>query len=229
MMLTSSITGIIADDLTGANDTALQFHIHGANTQILLNSEVDPLNVKSAQTWALSTETRNETPENAYHRVKEAAQVLVEKLKPDYFYKKIDSTIRGNIAIEVLAMLEVLEWDASVIIPAFPSEGRVTIGGYHLLKGIPIERTEMARDPHSPIRESHLPTLLKSQLDESYEHLVGSIELKTVMKGAGPILKALNELIKAGKKLIVVDAVSTTDIEQIVLAMNKSEYNIMQT
>ncbi len=227
MMLTSSITGIIADDLTGANDTALQFHIHGANTQILLNSEVDPLNVKSAQTWALSTETRNETPENAYHRVKEAAQVLVEKLKPDYFYKKIDSTIRGNIAIEVLAMLEVLEWDASVIIPAFPSEGRVTIGGYHLLKGIPIERTEMARDPHSPIRESHLPTLLKSQLDESYEHLVGSIELKTVMKGAGPILKALNELIKAGKKLIVVDAVSTTDIEQIVLAMNKSEYNIL--
>ena len=82
MMLTSSITGIIADDLTGANDTALQFHIHGANTQILLNSEVDPLNVKSAQTWALSTETRNETPENAYHRVKEAAQVLVEK-RPD--------------------------------------------------------------------------------------------------------------------------------------------------
>ena len=229
MMLTSSITGIIADDLTGANDTALQFHIHGANTQILLNSEVDPLNVKSAQTWALSTETRNETPENAYHRVKEAAQVLVEKLKPDYFYKKIDSTIRGNIAIEVLAMLEVLEWDASVIIPAFPSEGRVTIGGYHLLKGIPIERTEMARDPHSPIRESHLPTLLKSQLDESYEHLVGSIELKTVMKGAGPILKALNELIKASKKLIVVDAVSTTDIEQIVLAMNKSEYNILPT
>lgn len=229
MMLTSSITGIIADDLTGANDTALQFHIHGANTQILLNSEVDPLNVKSAQTWALSTETRNETPENAYHCVKEAAQVLVEKLKPDYFYKKIDSTIRGNIAIEVLAMLEVLEWDASVIIPAFPSEGRVTIGGYHLLKGIPIERTEMARDPHSPIRESHLPTLLKSQLDESYEHLVGSIELKTVMKGAGPILKALNELIKAGKKLIVVDAVSTTDIEQIVLAMNKSEYNILPT
>ena len=155
--------------------------------------------------------------------------MFVEKLKPDYYYKKIDSTIRGNIAIEVLALLEVLEWDASIIIPAFPSEGRVTIGGYHLLKGIPIERTEMARDPHSPIRESHLPTLLKSQLDESYEHLVGLIELKTVMKGAGPILIKLNELIKEGKKLIVVDAVSTVDIEQVVLAMNKSDYNILPT
>lgn len=229
MIINSNITGIIADDLTGADDTGLQFHIHGANTQILLNYDSEPYNMKGTQTWALSTETRNADPETAYHSVKEAAKFLIDKIKPDYFFKKIDSTVRGNIAIEVLAMLEVLEWDAAVIIPAFPSEGRVTIGGYHLLKGIPIERTEMARDPHSPIRESHLPSLLKSQLDESYEHLVGSIELKTVMKGAGPILKALNELIKAGKKLIVVDAVSTTDIEQIVLAMNKSEYNILPT
>ena len=229
MIIASNITGIIADDLTGANDTALQFHLHGANTQILLNCEVEPLNIKGTQTWALSTESRNETPEEAYHCVKKATQVLVEKLKPDFFYKKIDSTVRGNIAIEVLAMLEVLEWDAAVIIPAFPAEGRVTIGGYHVLKGIPIERTEMARDPHSPIRESHLPTLLKSQLDESYEHLVGSIELKTVMKGAGPILIKLNELIKSGKKLIVMDAVSTTDIEQIILATDKSDYNILPT
>lgn len=229
MIISSNISGIVADDLTGANDTALQFHLHGANTQILLNSEVEPLNIKGTQTWAFSTESRNIDPENAYHAVKKATQVLVDKLKPDYFYKKIDSTVRGNIAIEVLAMLEVLQWDASIIIPAFPSEGRVTIGGYHLLKGIPIERTEMARDPHSPIRESHLPTLLKNQLDESYEHLVGSIELKTVMKGAGPILMKLNELIKSGKKLIVVDAVSTTDIEQVILAMNKSEYNILPT
>ena len=229
MIINSNITGIIADDLTGADDTGLQFHIHGANTQILLNYDSEPYNMKGTQTWALSTETRNADPETAYHSVKEAAKFLIDKIKPDYFFKKIDSTVRGNIAIEVLAMLEVLEWDAAVIIPAFPSEGRVTIGGYHLLKGIPIERTEMARDPHSPIRESHLPSLLKSQLDESYEHLVGSIELKTVMKGAGPILKNLNDLIKAGKKLIVADAVSTTDIEQVVLAITKSDFNILPT
>lgn len=229
MIINSNITGIIADDLTGANDTALQFHMHGATTQILLNNEVELLNEKGTMTWAISTESRNVDPETAYHNVKNATKMFAENLNPDFFYKKIDSTIRGNIAIEVLAILEVLEWDASIIIPAFPTEGRVTIGGYHLLKGIPIERTEMARDPHSPIRESHLPTLLKSQLDESYEHLVGLIELRTVIKGAGPILMALNELIKEGKKLIVVDAVSTTDIEQVVLAMNKSDYKILPT
>ena len=148
-------------------------------------------------------------------------------LKPDYFYKKIDSTLRGHIAVETLAMLEVLGWDAVVVIPAFPSEGRVTVGGYHLLKGIPIERTEMARDPHSPIFESYLPTLLKSQIPEEFHNLVGLIELSTVMKGAGPVLKKLNEMIKSGKKLIVADSVSTTDIEQLVLAIDKSEYKIL--
>ncbi|MDD3436850.1 MAG: nucleotide-binding domain containing protein, partial [Candidatus Gastranaerophilales bacterium] len=99
----------------------------------------------------------------------------------------------------------------------------------HLLKGVPIERTELARDVHSPIFESHVPTLLESQLDEENKHLVGLIELSTVMNGAGPILFKINELIGQGKKLIVADAVSITDIEQIVLAINKSDYNILPT
>ncbi len=227
MIINSNIVGIIADDLTGANDTALQFRLRGANTQILLSDEVEPLNIAGTQTWAISTETRNVTYHEAYEKVKRVSRMFSEILKPDYFYKKIDSTVRGNIAVETLAMLEVLGSDAAVLIPAFPSEGRVTVGGYHLLKGIPIERTEMARDPHFPIIESHLPTLLKSQISQEYHHLVESLDLSTVMKGAGPIVRKLNELIKYGKKLIVADAVSTTDIEQIVLAIGKSEYKIL--
>lgn len=227
MIINSDIAGIIADDLTGANDTALQFHLRGANTQILLSDEVEPLNIAGTQTWAISTESRNITPHEAYEKIKHTTKMFLDVLKPDHFYKKIDSTVRGNIAVETLGMLEVLGWDAAVVIPAFPSEGRVTVGGYHLLKGIPIERTEMARDPHFPVCESHLPTLLKSQLPEEFHEIVASLELSTVMEGAGPIIRKLNELIKCGKKLIVADAVSTTDIEQIVLAIAKSEYNIL--
>ena len=227
MIINSNIVGIIADDLTGANDTALQFHLKGANTQILLSDEVEPLNVRGTQTWAISTESRNVEPEIAYEKVVKATKMFVDKINPDFFYKKIDSTIRGNIAVEVLGMLAVLEWDASVIVPAFPSESRTTVGGYHLLRGVPIERTEMARDPHSPIFESHLPTLLKSQLLPEYQNLIGQIELKTIMKGAGPILQKINELVNEGKKIIVADAVSIVDIEQIALAIKKSENKIL--
>lgn len=227
MIINSNTIGIIADDLTGANDTALQFMLNNVDTNILLNLEQEPEKSNSSQAWAIATESRNIAPEFAFEKVKLATQYLVDKINPDYFYKKIDSTVRGNISVEVLSMLEVLGWDAAIIMPAFPQENRITVGGYHLLKGIPIERTEMARDPHSPIYESHLPTLLQSQLGENLKNLVGSIELKTILDGAGPILQAMNKLIENGVKLIVADSVSITDLEQIVLAMQKSNYKIL--
>lgn len=227
MIINSNTIGIIADDLTGANDTALQFMLNNVDTNILLNTDQEPEKANTSQAWAIATESRNIAPEFAFEKVKLATQYLVDKVNPDYFYKKIDSTVRGNISVEVLSMLEVLGWDAAIIMPAFPQENRITVGGYHLLKGIPIERTEMARDPHSPIYESHLPTLLQSQLGENLKNLVGSIELKTILDGAGPILQAMNKLIENGVKLIVADSVSITDLEQIVLAMQKSNYKIL--
>lgn len=227
MIMNSNIVGIIADDLTGANDTALQFKLNGADTNILLDKNIENTKGGVSQAWAISTESRNCPPQNAFEKVKEATEIFVEKINPDFFYKKIDSTVRGNIAVEVLSVLKVLGWDAAVIMPAFPQEGRITVGGYHLLKGVPIERTEMARDPHSPITESHLPTLLKNQLGPNLENLVANIELKTILDGAGPILMELNKLISNGKKLIIADSASTTDLEQIVLAMQKSSYRIL--
>lgn len=227
MIINSNIVGIIADDLTGANDTALQFQLNGADTNILLDKHIEKEQTSPAQAWAISTESRNVPQEEAFEKVKDAVQLMVDEINPDFFYKKIDSTVRGNIAVEVLSVLKVLDWDAAIVMPAFPQEGRITVGGYHLLKGIPIERTEMARDPHSPITESHLPTLLKSQLGEKLSDFIGSIELKTILDGAGPILMKLNDLISKGKKIIVADSVSTTDLEQIVLAMQKSNYKIL--
>ncbi len=227
MITNSNVVCIIADDLTGANDTGLQFHNNGAETNILLDKNIEDKQDNSPCVWAISTESRNVEPQVAFEKVKEITELVVQKFNPDLFYKKIDSTVRGNIAVEVLSMLEVLDWDSAVIIPAFPQAKRITVGGYQLQDGVPIERTEMALDPHSPISESHLPTMLKMQLGENLEHIVGVIDLKTVLDGAGPILKKLNELIADGKKIIVVDSTSVTDIKQIVLAIQKSDYKIL--
>ena len=228
MISSSNIAAIIADDLTGANDTALQFMLNGADTNIFLSGDsIENNNDSPSQAWAISTESRNVSPKDAFEKVKNAAHLVIDSLNPDYIYKKIDSTVRGNIAVEVMSILEVIKWDAAVIMPAFPQEGRITVGGYQLLKGVPIERTEMAMDPHSPITESHLPTLIKSQLGENLADIVGVIDLKTVLDGAGPILLKLNDLIADGKKIIIADSVLTTDLEQIVLAMRRSNYKIL--
>ena len=226
-MIISNLVGIIADDLTGANDTALQFKKCDAKTKILLDYTIPAENDSNTEIWAISTESRNINSNEAGRRMAETIANLNKNLNLQYFYKKIDSTLRGNIAIETLIMMEELGYDASVIIPALPTEGRITVGGYHLSKGIPISKTEMACDPHSPITESHIPSLLKSKLPEEKQNIVGSIELRTVLNGAGPILIKLNELIKEGKKLIVADASSMTDIEQITLAISKSNNKIL--
>lgn len=226
-MIISNLVGIIADDLTGANDTTLQFKKCNAKTKILLDYSIPPENDLSTEIWAISTESRNISAEQAEARVLETIENLNKNLNLEYFYKKIDSTLRGNIARETLTMVKTLNYDAAIIIPAFPSEGRITVGGYHLSKGTPIGRTEMARDPHSPITESYVPSLFKNQLKEDEQNIVGLIGLKTIMNGAGPILIKINELIKEGKKLIIADSASAVDIEQVVLAINKSNYKIL--
>ena len=228
-MILSDIVGIIADDLTWANDTALQFKKRGASTKILLDSDCSPKVKVGTDVWALSSESRNVVSGEAVIRVGKAIKTLMDNFSFEYYYKKIDSTLRGNIAIETLTAIEILGYDAAIVIPAFPQEGRITVGGYHLAKGIPIGKTEMAIDPHSPITESHVPTLLKSQLIDSVGDIVGTIDLKTVMNGAGPILSKINELISNGKILIVADAISITDIEQIALAVIKANKKILPT
>lgn len=226
-MLFSDGVAIIADDLTGANDAALQFHLKGCSTQILTNYKSIEKIDESAQVWAVSTESRNIKPETAKQRAKEATTEILEKLKAEHIYKKIDSTIRGNIAVEIMGIIEASEYEAAIIMPAFPNEGRITVGGYHLLKGVPIERTEFARDPGAPIYESHIPTVLKTGLEAQNKDIVALIELNTVKQGAGPVLSKLNELIAAGKKLIVADAASSVDIEQVMLAIQKCQTKIL--
>lgn len=225
-MLLSNLIGIIADDLTEVNDTALQFHLRGANTQVLLDVDAVPQGIKNIQVWAVSTASRRKSAEDAYSEVKKTCEVFKNELGLDYFFKKIDTYFRGNIGVETLSMIENLDLDAAIIIPAFPAENVITVGGYHLIKGVPVERTEIARDVFSPVNESNVVTILKQQLGEKAD-LVGHLELQKIVKGAGPILMQIKELVASGKKLIIADAVSTTDIEQIMLAVNKSNLKLL--
>ena len=226
-MKTSNYTGIIADDLTGANDTSLQFFLRGCKTQVAFGEDISIDESLKTEVFAMSTESRNVDAKTAHERVLNAAENILKKYNFEHIYKKIDSVLRGNIAVEVLTLLESLQLEAAVIFPAFPNEGRTTIGGFHLVKGVPLQRTEVSRDPACPIMESNIINLLKSQIPDEMSDITALISLDTVMKGAGPILTKLNDLIAKGKKLIVADAVSTTDLEQIALAVTKSSYNIL--
>jgi uncharacterized protein YgbK (DUF1537 family) len=226
MQIPGLSVGIVADDLTGACDTALQFFSTHAKTYVLPDvhrlSESSTLAAENQdnQVWSVNTASRHGSPHEAQAAVRQAVSLCRERFGVENFYKKIDSTLRGHIAHECLGMLDELKAQCCVIVPAYPQEGRRTVGGYQLVRGIPVEKTVVARDPLFPVRQSHVPTLLEQQ---TRPEIVGHIPLSCVLHGAGPILVKLNEMIKNGRKLVVVDATSNEDLEQIALAIDKAQ------
>ena len=50
-------------------------------------------------------------------------------------------TLRGHVATELVALLEAAGSDHAVLCAAFPREGRATVGGYQLVRGVPVHRT----------------------------------------------------------------------------------------
>lgn len=120
----------IADDLTGACDAAAPFKLRGARTIVCIKE----LSSTSHEVVALSTESRDLDICAARERIREAAARLAA-LDPTIVFKKIDSTLRGNIGAEIAMVLEAFGCDFAIITPAFPSLGRLIRNGRLHLEG----------------------------------------------------------------------------------------------
>jgi len=113
--------GILADDLTGAVDSSLAFWEHTIPSTILLDDAAMPVRFsEETSTLALDTNTRHDIPEVAHTRVLAATNTL-RTMGATLLYKKIDSTLRGNIGTEVEAMLEASGARQAIVCPAFPA------------------------------------------------------------------------------------------------------------
>jgi uncharacterized protein YgbK (DUF1537 family) len=156
---------IIADDFTGANDTGVQIRKRGIQTRVLL----DASGIRDDGTSVvLDTESRNIAGKSAY----ELVWNQIRNIPWDNWQniiKKVDSTLRGNIAWELKAMDESYKPDCIVFAPAFPEIGRTTIGGIHRLEGKPITQTEIARDPKKPVTEDRICGILREVYSEAVE------------------------------------------------------------
>jgi D-threonate/D-erythronate kinase len=149
------LTAIIADDLTGAADTGVQFAHAGYNTAVVFRGE--PVPAEDLDAVVFDTDSRTRRPGLAARYVAEAGRAA----RPaPLVYKKFDSTLRGSVAAELSAALETTRRRRAVVAPAFPAAGRTTEGGTQLVHGVPVHETEMRNDPRTPVRVGHVPTLL---------------------------------------------------------------------
>ena len=209
---------IVADDLTGANATSVLLVRNGFRASTFLN--LDKYREEASHgidVISISTDSRGVTGAEAYDRV---GRVMDRMVGGDValFSKRIDSTLRGNIGEEMRAMQERLPGHLAVIVPSFPSSGRVCIGGYLLVHQIPLENTDVGKDPKTPVRHSKVETILKEQ----YAGNVASIHLNCVLKGADAITRELQQIAAEGASAVIIDATTDEDIETIARAVKLS-------
>ena len=115
---------IIADDLTGAADTAAQFAKQGIGTAIALSCEDDIGKFgDDISVVAVDTESRHLPPALAFERV---TKVVANGVATgcNRFYKKLDSTFRGNIGSELEALMQAAGARQLMLVPAYPKAGR---------------------------------------------------------------------------------------------------------
>ena len=134
---------LVADDLTGACDAAVAFAAHGYRATVLL--ELDRFEAHDG-VMAVSTDSRN-APGCDFACIAGAFRGT----QPAIVFKKIDSTLRGNIGPEVVAAMQAFGCEAAAIAPAFPALGRIVESGRLRAMGLedfePIDVAEYFR-PH---------------------------------------------------------------------------------
>jgi uncharacterized protein YgbK (DUF1537 family) len=211
---------VIADDLTGANDAGVQFAKQGLTVRVVLGTPVEDRGNHRTDVMVLDTDSRATQPDKAYESVRNAGQIVkqLEEITPLVF-KKIDSTLRGNIGAEIDAAMAVFDVKWAAVVPAFPANGRITVGGWHLLNQVPIAESEISRDPRTPVHESVLPDLLAAQS----RHKVGHVFLMDVSRGADAVKRRVTELRSEGVKVVSFDASTEAHMHTIATAIQATE------
>lgn len=198
---------VVADDLTGSGDTAVQFVRAGWPTQLSVGRAsqalADPA-ASQAEVVAVTTHSRSLPAEQAAAVVREDIAALraagVKRL-----YKKVDSTLRGAFKAEIDAARQAWCDDAiAVVCPAFPDTGRTVRDGVLYVNDSPVTETSAATDPVTPVTESHIPTLL---------------ECAHIGVVANEMPRSLADRILAAGDVVVVDAVTSQDVERLARAI----------
>jgi uncharacterized protein YgbK (DUF1537 family) len=198
----SAGVGVVADDLTGAADTAVHFLRPGEEILLVsLADEAAGVTPESAG-LAVDTGTRGSSPAATVVRLQSAAG-LIRRVNPALVYKKVDSQLRGRPGLEIETLRRELGLRCALVAPAHPEQGRVTRGGVHFVHGVPVADAEPGRDPVAPVKESRLPVLIAGQAGVKVAH----VPLADLEVGPDALYHRIEGLIAEGNQAITFDAV----------------------
>lgn len=136
---------VTADDRSGAMECAAQCADAGWWSAVTSWDGERP-DGTDVDCEVIDLRSRHVSPEAARERV--TAALAIPAVRRAH---KIDSTLRGNWAVEIDALRPA---GRLIVVPAYPSAGRTCVGGIVRVAGVPVADSEFGTDPRSPARTS---------------------------------------------------------------------------
>lgn len=220
-----ALIGVVADDYTGTASAGVLVARSGAKTGLFFDSQAVQSFLGAEQLDAIyvSSNSRSLKSEAAYEEVEGTTNALKE-MNITYFSKKIDTTLRGGIGVEIDAMLDALGKDMiAVMVTAMPQSKRICVGGYSIIDGVILTETPVANDVKTPVKKSFVPDLIKSQTKRKVE----LITLNTVLAGEKSLKEKMTEVVENGCEILIVDAITLEHIDRIAKVCVELEWKIL--
>ena len=188
---------IIADDLTGANDTAIQFVKHGFSALVITNAQFPDSALDSAyDIFSFNTDSRGMNGTAAFKTVRNLVRRLKTLKLEGACYKKIDSVLRGNPGPELAAVMDELEIPLAIVAPSFPAN-RSTVENGMLKSGAAGSQTEF-----------DAVKIFTDTMDKKVE----SIPLEKIRQGEPGAAEYLRTRQACGAQVFVADALADDDL-----------------
>lgn len=210
----------LADDLTGACDTASYICDYTGEARVILNFDKG-INSKSVaaednaslNNFVISTNTRNFNPEDTCLKLEKLGKFL-KNTESKMIFKKIDSAFRGNVVLEINTLMNIFNKNICFVINSIPSMDRITLGGFQLIKGRLLDESEFRKDPVKASSSPFIPYLFKENKQSIDSRKACHIFLETVRYGN--LLNAINDEMNKGISIFSFDAITNSDIEKII-------------
>jgi uncharacterized protein YgbK (DUF1537 family) len=201
--------GIVADDLTGACDAALEFFNNGYTALVRVTNSIQ---ADAAQVISINTDSRYRSVTEAYNCTFAAVKGL-QAIGTRTIYKKIDSALRGNIGVELQAVHDAAQAEAIVIAPSLPNAGRSLEQGTLIINGEPLGASAIGQEQKR--RTSNAAEIIA----ETMQLPVTNLDLQTVRSEESQLARHLQTAVAQGFRLILVDAVTDNDLDAIATAL----------
>ena len=215
---------VIADDLTGGNATGVLLKKMNYEVYTVLNlKEIQSEIMDKCDCVVYPTNSRGVSAEIAYDRIYKACEALASDDAKVYSHR-IDSTLRGNLGSETDAMLDFLGDEyIAIVAPCFPATDRVVCGGYMMVEGQPLHKTEIAIDPKTPVKISDVAELFRAQS----KYGVASIHINDLMHGKHYLSDVIDRLVAEGNRIISIDCITQEDLDLIADSIVSSKRKIV--